>query len=96
MELFRVPIVDMAVVAALNRRTFEVDEDFQVQGAAISLSDTGRRKLITALERRLTESWHHAAVGYSLSYSRLIELEVRLLEKEWSGEGGLFGKLRLR
>jgi len=26
----------------------------------------------------------------------MIELEVRLLEKEWSGEPGLFARLRLR
>lgn len=38
----------------------------------------------------------HTAVGYSLSYSRIIELEVRLLEKEWSHEGGLFAKMRIR
>jgi CRISPR-associated protein Cas1 len=35
-------------------------------------------------------------LGYSLSYVRAIELEVRLLEKEWSGEAGLFARSRLR
>ena len=29
-------------------------------------------------------------MGYSLSYARTIELEARLLEKEWTGEPGLF------
>jgi len=33
---------------------------------------------------------------YSLSYSRTIELESRLLEKEWGGQPGLFAALRLR
>ncbi len=31
-----------------------------------------------------------------MTYRRLIELEVRLLEKEWLGEGGLFAQLVLR
>jgi len=30
------------------------------------------------------------------TYRRLIELEVRLLEKEWNGEGNLFAQLIVR
>jgi CRISPR-associated protein Cas1 len=30
MELFRVPLVDMAIIPALNRRTFDPDTDFQI------------------------------------------------------------------
>ena len=44
----------------------------------------------------MEDVWRHSVVGYSLSYARLIELEVRLLEKEWCGEGGLFARFRLR
>jgi CRISP-associated protein Cas1 len=47
-------------------------------------------------EERKGESWKHPVTGYSLTYRRLIELEVRLLEKEWMGEGGLFGQLVVR
>jgi CRISPR-associated protein Cas1 len=47
-------------------------------------------------ERRKTDVWRHPALGYSLSYSRLVELEARLLEKEWTGEPGLFARMRLR
>lgn len=96
MELFRVPVVDMSVIGALNRRTFEADLDFEVIQGRVSLSLSGRKKLISVIERRLSETWHHSVVGYSLSYARIIELEARLLEKEWSGEGGLFAKLRIR
>ena len=35
-------------------------------------------------------------LDYSLSYARTVELEVRLLEKEWTSEGGLFARARLR
>ena len=31
-----------------------------------------------------------------MSYYRMIELEVRLLEKEWTDKAGLFARARLR
>lgn len=96
MEIFRVPLVDMPIIGAVNRRTFSVEEDFEVRGRGVGLRLSGRRKLIELMERRLTEQWKHTVVGYSLSYARIIELEVRLLEKEWMDEGGLFAKLRIR
>lgn len=86
MELFRVPIVDVAVLGAVNRRTFDAADDFLVTPGQVWLSDTGRRKLVEIYERRKHELYRHPALGYSLSFARMIELEVRLLEKEWSGE----------
>ncbi|MCS6913776.1 MAG: type I-MYXAN CRISPR-associated endonuclease Cas1 [Myxococcales bacterium] len=96
MELFRVPLVDMAVVAALNRDTFDADADFEERGGQVWLTDDGRQKAIEVFERRKRDEWKHSVVGYSLCYARMIELEVRLLEKEWSGEGKLFARFRLR
>jgi len=96
MELFRVCIVDMAVLAAVNRRSFDPTADFQITGRQVWLSNTGRRKMIDAYERRKQEEYRHDVIGYSLSYARMIELEVRLLEKEWSGEPGLFARFRIR
>ncbi len=96
MELFRVPMVDMAVIASLSRGQWDPDEDFVVTGPRVWLSKTGKRKLIEVYERRRAEEWKHLVVGYSLSYGRMIELEARLLEKEWTGSSGLFAKFRLR
>lgn len=96
MELFRVTVVDMAVVAAINRRSFDSRSDFRYAPGQVLLSDSGRAKLIAAIERRRADEWRHPVVGYSLSYARMVELEVRLLEKEWMGEGGLFARHRLR
>ncbi len=62
----------------------------------IWLSDTGRRKALSIFEDRLNETHAHPHTGQSMAYSRLVELELRLLEKEWSGYPGLFAKLRLR
>jgi CRISP-associated protein Cas1 len=96
MEIFRVLLVDMPVLSSVNRQQWDVQADFSISGEQVWLSDTGREKLIALYERRKTETWKHPVIGYSLSYARMIELEVRLLEKEWMNEGGLFAQFRLR
>jgi CRISPR-associated protein Cas1 len=96
MELFRVPIWDMTVIGSLNRRQWDPKTDFDAAADHVWLSSEGRRKAIALFEERLDETWRHPVVQYSLSYARLIELEVRLLEKEWTGSPGLFARFRLR
>lgn len=96
MEIFRVPLVDMTVMASVNRGQWDVKADFEVRGEQVWLNEAGRRKFVELYERRKQESWKHPVTGYSLTYRRLFELEVRLLEKEWMGEGGLFAQLVLR
>ncbi len=95
MEIFRVPLVDMVVIASINRMQWNFDECFEVRRDHVWLSDYGRRKFIELYEARKGEMWKHPVTNYSLTYRRLLELEVRLLEKEWCGEAGLFGKLIL-
>jgi CRISPR-associated protein Cas1 len=95
-ELFRIPLWDMAVVASLNRGQWDASTEFVGGTGYVWLSDDGRRKAIEIYERRLADEWKHPALGYSLSYARLVELEVRLLEKEWTGPGKLFATMRLR
>ncbi len=96
MELFRVPLWDMVLIGSLNRGQWDPEEDFTATKLKVWLSEAGRRKAIRLFEDRLDESWKHPVIGYSLSYVRTLELEARLLEKEWSGEPGLFARMRLR
>ena len=96
MELFRVPLWDMPLVASINRQQWDAEADFTQAGKQVWLSDAGRKKAIAVYERRKEDRWKHPVTGYSLSYARLIELEARLLEKEWAGEPGLFARMRLR
>jgi CRISP-associated protein Cas1 len=96
MELFRVPLWDMVLVGSVNRMQWDPVLDFTVSPGRVWLSDAGRKKAIGLFERRLEEHWKHPVIGYSLSYARMIELEVRLLEKEWAGSAGLFARMRLR
>jgi CRISP-associated protein Cas1 len=96
MELFRVTLWDLVVVGSLNRNQWDPDKDFAVTKTKVWLSEEGRKKAINLFENRLQETWKHPIVDYSLSYARTLELEVRLLEKEWTGEPGLFAQARLR
>ncbi|HVX14819.1 MAG TPA: type I-MYXAN CRISPR-associated endonuclease Cas1 [Pirellulales bacterium] len=96
MELFRVPLWDLVVVGSLNRGQWDPVGDFTVTRAKVWLSETGRKKAISLFEARLDETWKHPVLDYSLSYARTVELEARLLEKEWTGEPGLFARSRLR
>ncbi len=95
-ELFRVFVVDIPVLGSVNRRTWVPDRDFTVVGKQVWLSTVGKKKFIEIFERRLTERWKHPVLDYSLSYARHLELEVRLLEKEWMGAPDLFARVRLR
>ncbi len=95
-ELFRVSCVDMPVLAAVNRGQFNTKEHFVFAGQQVWLSKEGKKKAIVLFEQRLSDQWKHPILDYSLSYRRAIELEVRLLEKEWTGEAGLFARMRIR
>jgi CRISPR-associated protein Cas1 len=96
MELFRTLLWDIPLIGSLNRGQWDPAADFSVTPGQVWLSDAGRRKAIELFEQRLTESYQHPHTGQSLSYARIVELEVRLLEKEWTGCPGLFARLRLR
>lgn len=95
MELFRVSLCDMTLIGSINRKSW-IDEDFEITKNKVWLSESGRKKATQLYETRLDDTWKHPVVNYSLSYYRMIELEVRLLEKEWSGEANIFAQARLR
>ena len=96
MELFRLPVVEIPILGSVNRKAWDREEHFLPTKGGIWMSEEGQKRMIALFERRLSESYKHPVLNYSLSFRRAFELETRLLEKEWSGSPGLFGKLRLR
>ena len=95
MELFRVIGWDVPLIGSVNRKQWR-KEDFEITSHQVWLNPDGRRKAIQLYEARKQEKWKHPVLDYSLSYARTIELEARLLEKEWNGQPGLFARMRLR
>lgn len=96
MELFRVPVWDIAVIASINRHQWDSPNLFETSRERVWLSDLGRRQAISLFETRAESAWKHPVTHYSLSWRRTIELEVRLLEKEWTSTPGLFARSHLR
>jgi CRISPR-associated protein Cas1 len=96
MELFRTPICDIPLVGSVNRLSWDIKEDFDVTSEKVWLSESGRKKAITIFETRLNDTWKHPILGYSLTYYRMIEMETRFLEKEWSDQAGMFATARMR
>ena len=77
-------MVDLPVIASINRRQWDETEDFTIAGQTSLAVGQRAQEIYQIYERRKADNWKHPVIGYSLSYSRLIELEVRLLEKEWT------------
>jgi CRISPR-associated protein Cas1 len=96
MELFRTPLWEMPLVGSVNRGQWDCAADFEITPEHVWLSDQGRKKALRLFEQRLEESHQHPHTGQSMTYARLVELEARLLEKEWTGCPGQFARMRLR
>jgi CRISPR-associated protein Cas1 len=95
MELFRTLLWDMPLIASINRHQW-TEAHFSITPHQVWLSSEGRKQAIGIYEERKQQQWRHPVLQYSLSYARAIELEARLLEKEWSGAPGLFARMRVR
>ena len=96
MELFRTQLWDMPLLASVNRGMWNDSSLFRTGANQFWLNEDGRRQAIRLFEQRLSESYKHPHNGQSLEYARMVELECRLLEKEWSGYPGQYGQVRMR
>lgn len=85
MEPFRPVIADSVVLQVINNGEIK-PSDFVRTAHATNLSTDGRKRFITAFERRLSQEITHPAFGYRLSYRRLLELEARLFGRWLLGE----------
>jgi CRISPR-associated protein Cas1 len=84
-EEFRPLLGDSTVLTCVNNR--EVGpSDFLVRAGAVTLTDTGRRTVIRAWERRMTTEVRHPVFGYQVSYRRAVELQARILAARLTGE----------
>ena len=85
MEPFRPIIADSVVLAAVN--TGEISEADFVSGATgTALTPAGRRRFVSAFERRMSQETTHPLFGYRLSMRRLLTVQARLLSRHLLGE----------
>ena len=84
-EEFRPIVADSAALTLFNNS--ELDEtDFIRRSGAVALTQSGRKAVIRAFERRLDTLITHPLFGYSISYRRIMEVQARLLGRHILGE----------
>ncbi|WP_437677232.1 CRISPR-associated endonuclease Cas1 [Sorangium sp. So ce131] len=95
MEEFRPIVADSVVVAAINNEVVAPD-DFLHHGDAVALKPAGRKKFLTAYERRMDQLVTHPVFGYRISYRRVLEVQARLLARVLLGEVAAYPSFRTR
>ncbi len=78
MEEFRAVIADSVVLTLINTRVVTPD-DFLVWREACQLTDAGRKKFFQVYEQRKATIISHPVYGYRMSYSRMLEVQARML-----------------
>jgi CRISPR-associated protein Cas1 len=85
MEEFRPLVADSVVVGVINNGEVR-PSDFIARAGAVALTDSGRRRVIEAYERRMDTLVTHPKFGYAISYRRVFEVQARLLGRFLTGE----------
>lgn len=80
MEEFRPLIADNLILSVISHKELKPD-DFTETFGAYRLSETGRKKFLTAWERKMNDEFKHPTFGYRCHYRRAIELQARLLSR---------------
>lgn len=85
MEEFRPLVADSVIIGLIN--TGEIrKQDFITRLTGCTLTDSGRKRVIEAFERRLNTTITHPIFGYTVSYRRIFEIQARLLARFLMGE----------
>jgi CRISPR-associated protein Cas1 len=85
MEEFRPIVTDSVIISLIN--TGEIrKQDFIMRLTGCALTDSGRKRIIEAFERRLNTTITHPIFGYTVSYRRIFEIQARLLARFLMGE----------
>lgn len=85
MEEFRPLVADSVVISMINNGEIRPG-DFITRAGAVALTDSGRRRVLEAYERRLDTLVTHPLFSYQTSYRRVLEIQVRLLARFLLGE----------
>jgi CRISPR-associated protein Cas1 len=78
LEEFRPVIADSVVLTLLNNEMLTRD-DFLTWREACQLTEDGRRTFFKVYEQRKATVVTHPVYGYRMSYSRMLEVQARML-----------------
>jgi CRISPR-associated protein Cas1 len=77
-EEFRPLVGDSLVVSLINNGEVALT-DFVVRAGGVALTESGRRTVLNAYERRLDSEVTHPTFGYRVTYRRVFEVQARML-----------------
>jgi CRISPR-associated protein Cas1 len=78
MEEFRPVVADSVVLTLLNNDILTRDDFLTWRGGCL-LTETGRKRFFAAYEQRKATVVTHPVYGYKMSYSRMLEVQARML-----------------
>lgn len=84
-EIFKPIFVDRLIFYLLNKKMLTKD-DFDRQTGGILLSESGKRTFVAEMDKRLKTTVSHRHLGRSVSYRRLMRLELYKIQKHILGE----------
>jgi CRISPR-associated protein Cas1 len=79
MEEFRSIIADSVVLSLVNNRLVTPDDFLTWRDHACQLTENGRKKFFAAYEQRRATVVTHPLYEYRMSYSRMMEVQARML-----------------
>ena len=85
MEEFRAIIADSVVLTLINNAML-TPADFLTWRAACHLTESGRKTFYAAYETRKSTEITHPVYGYRMSYSRMLEVQARMLAAAVRGD----------
>ncbi len=94
-EEFRPLVGDSTVATAINNGEIR-ESDFVRRGGAVALTDSGRKRVIRAYERRVHVRLKHPLFGYEVTYRRAMELQARQLAAVLDGQLNVYRPLTTR
>lgn len=86
MEEFRTLVADRVALAVINRRQVQPDGFTVDEGGAYSLTDAGRRKVLTAYQERKREEVTHPILEEAMPIGLLPLVQARLLARTLRGD----------
>lgn len=86
MEEFRPWLADRLALTLINRRQVEPRHFREREGGAVEFTDTGRREVIQAWQKRKQTELHHPLFKQEIRLQQLFSIQARLLARHLRGD----------
>jgi CRISPR-associated protein Cas1 len=90
MEELRSFLCDRLVLSLINRRQIQPSAFESIEGGAVRLTDSSRRIVLSAYQRRKQEEITHPYLGEPSTVGLLVHLQARLLSRVLRGELNMY------